>query len=124
MNRYLITGIVATFLWDANLSKAWTQPPSCIPKSQSEVTTSVNSLQQSEVILIGKVPNRRYVVVVPGKSDKVLNVVRSYIADAFLTQHQLGPYVYAGGFVNREEAECASLLLRSQGLDARVVYFH
>ncbi|WP_041233225.1 hypothetical protein [Cylindrospermum stagnale] len=123
MKRYLITGIVATVLGETLLCKAWAQRPNCIPKSLPEVTNSVNSFRQSDVIVIGSAPDRPYVVVVPGESDKVLNVVRSYISDAFLTQHRRGTYVYAGGFSKRQEAECLSLLLRSHKLDARVVYF-
>ncbi|WP_199328177.1 hypothetical protein [Cylindrospermum sp. FACHB-282] len=116
--------MVATVLWEALFCKGWAQPPNCITKNLPEVTKSANSFQQSNVIVIGKVPDRPYVVVVPEKSDKVLNLVRSYIADAFLAQHRLGGYVYAGGFSQRESAECLSNLLRSHGLDARVVYFH
>lgn len=123
MNRYLITGIVATLLWEAVFSKAWTQPPSCIPQSYI-TTTSVNSWQQNKVILIGKMPKHPYVVVVPGHSEKLLNDVRSYITDAFLSQNRRGLYIYAGGFSQREEAECLSIFLRSHKLDARVVYFH
>jgi hypothetical protein len=122
VNRYLTIGIIATIFGESLFSQAWTQQPSCTPPTQPEATKLVNSSQQSNVIVIGKVSSRPYVVVVPGNSDKLLNTVRRYVADAFLTQHKLGAYVYAGGFAKREEAECLSILLRSHGLDARVVY--
>lgn len=124
MNRYLIAGIVTTVLWNTLLCKGWTQPPQCISQSLSEVSNSVNNFRQGDVIVIGKVPNRPYVVVVPGQSEQLLNVVRRYVPDAFLAQHRLGAYIYAGGSANRHEAECLSSVLRSHGLDARVVYFH
>lgn len=124
MNRYLITGIVTTVLWNTLLCKGWTQPRLCISQSLPEVSNSVSSFRQSDVIVIGKVPNHPYVVVVPGKSEQLLNAVRRYVNDAFLAQHRLGAYVYAGGSANRHEAECLSSMLRSHGLDARVVYFH
>ncbi|MEH2326512.1 MAG: hypothetical protein V7K32_23705 [Nostoc sp.] len=124
MNRYIVAAILTTLLWNTLLSKGWTQPRSCISQSLPEVSNSVNSFRQGDVIVIGKVPNRHYVVVVPGKSEQLLNVVRSYVTDAFLAHHRLGAYVYAGGSANRHEAECLSSVLRSHGLDARVVYFH
>ncbi|MEH1783406.1 MAG: hypothetical protein V7K67_33660 [Nostoc sp.] len=124
MNRYLIAGIITTVLWNTLLCKGRTQPPPCISQRLPEVSNSVNSFRQSDVIVIGKVPNRPYVVVVPGQSEQLLNVVRHYVTDAFLAQHRLGAYVYAGGSANRHEAECLSSVLRSHGLDARVVYFH
>jgi hypothetical protein len=83
----------------------------------------VKSFRQGDAIVIGKVPNHPYVVIVPGKSEQLLNVVRHYVSDAFLAQHRLGTYVYAAGFVDKYKAECFSSLLRSHRLDARVVYF-
>ncbi|MGM3307475.1 hypothetical protein ACSQ6I_16145 [Anabaena sp. WFMT] len=123
MNRYLITGIVTTILWETLSCQAWTQPPSCIAKSLPEVSNSLNSFRKREVIVIGKIPEHPYVVIVPGNSYKLLNSVRSYVADAFIAQHKLGAYIYAGGSSYREKAECLSHLLKSRGLDARVVYF-
>jgi len=76
------------------------------------------------VIVIGKVPNRPYVVVIPGNSDQLLNVVRSYVSDAFLAKHRLGTYIYAGSSSKREEAECLSSVLKYHKIDARVIYFH
>ncbi|MTJ07266.1 MULTISPECIES: hypothetical protein [unclassified Anabaena] len=123
MNSYLITGIITAILWQASLCKAWTQPPPCIPRTLPGVSNSLNSFRENNIIVIGKVPNRQYVVVVPGESAKLLNTVRSYVSDAFLAQHRRGAYIYAGGSTKRGEAECLSYVLRSYGLDARVVYF-
>ncbi|AFW96706.1 MULTISPECIES: hypothetical protein [Nostocales] len=124
MNKYLITAIVTTVLWHSLLSKAWGQAPNCIPLSLPQVSKSVNTVQQNNVIVIGKVPNRPYVVVVPGNSDQLLNVVRSYVSDAFLAKHRLGTYIYAGSSSKREEAECLSSVLKYHRIDARVIYFH
>ncbi|OBQ34966.1 MAG: hypothetical protein AN485_14725 [Anabaena sp. MDT14b] len=120
MNKYLITAIVTTVLWHSLLSKAWGQAPNCIPRSLPQVSKSVNTVQQNNVIVIGKVPNRPYVVVVPGNSDQLLNVVRSYVSDAFLAKHRLGTYIYAGSSSKREEAECLSSVLKYHRIDARV----
>ncbi|MBO1059039.1 MAG: hypothetical protein HEQ27_22065 [Dolichospermum sp. JUN01] len=124
MNKYLITAIVTTVLWHSLLSKAWGQAPNCIPLSLPQVSKSVNTVQQNNVIVIGKVPNRPYVVVIPGNSDQLLNVVRSYVSDAFLAKHRLGTYIYAGSSSKREEAECLSSVLKYHRIDARVIYFH
>jgi hypothetical protein len=124
MNKYLITAIVTTVLWHSLLSKAWGQAPNCIPLSLPQVSKSVNTVQQNNVIVIGKVPNRPYVVVIPGNSDQLLNVVRSYVSDAFLAKHRLGTYIYAGSSSKREEAECLSSVLKYHKIDARVIYFH
>jgi hypothetical protein len=123
VNKYLVTVIVTSVLWETLLSQAWAQSPNCIAKSLPEVNKSVNSVRQNDVILIGQVPNRSYVVVVPSNSDRVLNIVRSYVADAFLAKHRLGTYIYAGASNRRQEAECLSHVLRYHKLDARVVYF-
>ncbi|MEI3652657.1 MAG: hypothetical protein V6D39_22365 [Dolichospermum lemmermannii FEM_B0920] len=124
MNKYLITAIITTVLWHSLLSKAWGQAPNCIPLSLPQVSKSVNTVQQNNVIVIGKVPNRPYVVVIPGNSDQLLNVVRSYVSDAFLAKHRLGTYIYAGSSSKREEAECLSSVLKYHRIDARVIYFH
>ena len=123
MNRYLIIGIIVTFFGQALISKTWAQPPKCIANSSPAVTQSGNSVSQGNVIVIGRVTAHPYVVVVPNNTDTVLDTVKKYIGDAFLAQHRLGPYIHAGGFAQREQAQCWSNLLRYHGLDARVVYF-
>lgn len=119
-----MTGITTAIIWPALTSPAWTQPPLCNLTSFPPVAQSMNNIQQSNLIVIGQVSERPYVVVVPGNSEQLLNIVRKYISDAFITQNRLGAYIYAGGYANRFQAECWTHLLNSQGLDARVVYFH
>lgn len=124
MNKYLIIGVILTVLGEAFISKTWAQPPNCIVgETVAEVTQYGNSISEGNVIVIGRVTARPYVVVVPHQSDTVLDTVKKYIGDAFLAQHRLGPYVHAGGFAERKQAQCWSNLLRYHGLDARVVYF-
>lgn len=67
--------------------------------------------------------NNRYVVVVPIKNSNTLNQVRRYIPDAFTEQSNLGRFVNAGAFSDRNLAELRTKMLRSNGLDARVQYF-
>ncbi|MEA5515212.1 hypothetical protein [Nodularia sp. UHCC 0506] len=123
MIKYLIIGIIVTVLGEAFISKTWAQPPNCIANSLPAVTEPANSDRQGNVIVIGKVATRPYVVVVPNQSDTALDIAKKYNNYAFLAQHRFGPFIYAGGFAKREQAECLSNLLRYHGLDARVVYF-
>ncbi|MEA5582406.1 hypothetical protein VB620_13780 [Nodularia harveyana UHCC-0300] len=123
MNKYLIIGIIVTILGEVLIGKSWAQTPNCIANGSSEVTKRANSFGQGNVIVIGRVVSHPYVVVIPQRSNTALETVKKYISDAFLAQHRLGPYIHAGGFAQRSEAECVSHFLRNQGLDARVVYF-
>jgi peptidoglycan hydrolase-like protein with peptidoglycan-binding domain len=65
----------------------------------------------------------RFVVVVPISRNDTLNQVRQYIPEAFQAESRLGPFVNAGQFRERSQAEDLSKWLRSRGLDARVDYF-
>ncbi|KAB8334527.1 peptidoglycan-binding protein [Scytonema tolypothrichoides VB-61278] len=65
----------------------------------------------------------RYVVVIPISKNDTLDEVRQYIPEAFRAESKLGPYVNAGQFRERSQAEDLSKWLRSRGLDARVEYF-
>jgi peptidoglycan hydrolase-like protein with peptidoglycan-binding domain len=72
--------------------------------------------------LFSPAEKNRYVVVVPGNED-TLRKVRDVLdfSDVSLRKSRLGNYVNAGAFSKRSLAESRSYLLRSRGLDARVV---
>ena len=65
----------------------------------------------------------RYVTAIPMRSLATLDQVRQFIPSAFVTKSGRGEYIYAGGYTNRDAAESLKHFLRSQGLDARVLYF-
>ncbi len=65
----------------------------------------------------------RYVAAVPVRSVATLAQVRQLIPSVFVAKSSRGDYVYAGGYANRDAAESLKHFLRSQGLDARVLYF-
>lgn len=65
----------------------------------------------------------RFVVIVPISRNDTLNQVRQYIPEAFRAESRLGPFINAGQFRERSQAEDLSKWLRSRGLDARVDYF-
>ena len=65
----------------------------------------------------------RYVTAVPLRTITTLEQVRQFIPNAFVARSGRGNYIYAGGYPNRDAAESLKHFLRSQGLDARVLYF-
>lgn len=67
----------------------------------------------------------RYVTAVPlrGGASLTLAQVQRLIPNAFISKSGRGDYIYAGGYTNRDGAESLKHFLRSQGLDARVLYF-
>ncbi|BBC23700.1 hypothetical protein [Pseudanabaena sp. ABRG5-3] len=67
----------------------------------------------------------RYVTAVPmgAGGAGVLAQVQSLIPNAFIAKSGRGDYIYAGGYTNRDAAEALKHFLRSQGIDARVLYF-
>lgn len=90
--------------------------------SYSNFCAPQNTLQQEGIVILGKVPNRSYVVIVPVQGGNTLDTVRTCIPDAFESISNLGAYVHAGAFSERSSAESLSRYLRSLNLDARVVY--
>jgi hypothetical protein len=65
----------------------------------------------------------RYVTAVPLRTITTLEQVRQFIPTAFVARSGRGNYIYAGGYPNRDAAESLKHFLRSQGIDARVLYF-
>ncbi len=86
--------------------------PSYLPANTS--TTSIENSAQY-----------RYVTAIPMSTGGIgaLEQVRRLIPNAFIAKSFRGNYIYAGGYTNREAAESLKHFLRSQGLDARVLYF-
>ena len=88
----------------------------------SNTDNSNNSTNSSNFRGGRSTPKNSYVVVVPVHNNDTLSQVRQYIPEAFTAQSRLGPYVNAGQFSDRSDAEKLSQALRSRGLDARVEY--
>ncbi len=83
---------------------------------------TLRALLQGNVSTPSPQPNKnRYVVIVPG-SFEILRKVSEYVKEAYLTESKLGSYVNSGEFANPDVARSRSYLLRSHGLDARVIY--
>ncbi len=73
----------------------------------------------------GSLSQYRYVTAVPLRAGAALTLaqVQRLIPNAFVSKSGRGDYIYAGGYTNRDGAESLKHFLRSQGLDARVLYF-
>lgn len=87
--------------------------PSYLPSNPSSITN------QSQY---------RYVTAIPLRSRGsgevgILNQVRRSVPNAFVAKSSRGDYIYVGGYTNRDAAESLKHYLRSQGLEARVLYF-
>jgi hypothetical protein len=82
-----------------------------------------NSEPQENVIILGKIPDAPYVVIVPLRGDAdLLSEVRQCVEDAFQTESRLGKYIQAGAFDRRSAAQQLIRQLHSLGLDARTIY--
>ena len=86
--------------------------PSYLPANTS--TTSIENSAQY-----------RYVTAIPMSTGGMgaLAQVQRLIPNAFVAKSSRGNYIYAGGYPNRDAAESLKHFLRSQGLDARGLYF-
>lgn len=95
-------------------------PPASTPLQNGVI--SDGGAAGENVIILGSIPDRPYVVAIPGDSETTLNQLRQCISDAFVTTARLGPFLQAGIFASHGEAKGVSDWLRSQGFDARVIY--
>jgi hypothetical protein len=98
------------------------------PISQSSNTSSYVTLPSYLPNNISNIENSaqyRYVTAIPMSAggEGALAQVRRLIPNAFVAKSYRGDYIYAGGYTNRDAAESLRHFLRSQGLDARVLYF-
>ncbi len=102
----------------------------------AQITTAVaQPISSTPVTLTSYLPNTtnnldnpsryRYVTAVPMSAGGMaaLAQVQRFVPRAFISKSFRGDYIYAGGYTNRDGAESLRHFLRSQGLDARVLYF-
>lgn len=85
-----------------------------------------NTQINGDVVVIGAQLNRRYQVVVAGKStaedEAMLTAIRACVLDAFVTHSELGTYIQVGSFDRRRDAETIQRILRREGYRARTIY--
>jgi hypothetical protein len=81
-----------------------------------------NGVVEGDVIVLGSLSDRPYVVAIPGEAEADLEALRLCVGDAFVTTARLGPFLQAGTFTSHADARAVAQWLRSQGFDARVIY--
>jgi hypothetical protein len=100
------------------------QSPNTLPDVNTP-TVNLPSYLPSDSFNNNNLTQYRYVTAVPisvsGLGD--LAQLQRLIPKAFISKSTRGDYIYAGGYTNRDAAESLKYFLRSQGLDARVLYF-
>lgn len=78
----------------------------------------------NDTVATAAAPERnRYFVIVPSSLESVLQKARSISSNARMAVSERGTYVEVQGFADRTSAENLTKTVRSQGLDARVIYF-
>ncbi len=100
------------------------QSPNTLPAVNTP-TVNLPSYLPSDSFNNNNLTQYRYITAVPisvsGLGD--LAQLQRLIPKAFISKSTRGDYIYAGGYTNRDAAESLKYFLRSQGLDARVLYF-
>jgi hypothetical protein len=104
-------------IWLAGMLSLEANAQVCLP-----FIDRLQPITAGKVIVVGRARETPHVVVVPASSPATLNAVRQCVPTAFLTNSRLGDYIHAGAFANYNQAASLSAMLRSRGLDARVVY--
>ncbi|MEL6326903.1 MAG: hypothetical protein AAFQ61_08370 [Cyanobacteria bacterium J06626_23] len=114
----LLGSLVGVGLWFA-----W---PTAVQAQSCEVLLtspqSLNTEQRDEVIHIGALPWRPYLVILPGADAEQLTEVRACVPDAYLSQSRLGPFVQVGSFTTRAEAEVIHRQFQRVGYDTRLIH--
>lgn len=74
-------------------------------------------------IVIGRVRERPYVVLLTSDIEDNISAIRACIPDAFLTSSSLGSYMHIASFNNyREAKELADHMNDSLGIDVRIIH--
>jgi len=101
------------------------QTPQNNPPASTPYVTLPTYLPNNNNVSPENASQYRYVTAVPMSAGGLgaLAQVQRLIPNAFIAKSFRGDYIYAGGYTNRDAAESLKHFLRSQGLDARVLYF-
>lgn len=84
---------------------------------------NLNTLEGSDVISIGQLRNRPYVVLITTNLEEELPIVRACIPDAFLTSSRLGSYIRVASLDNYWEArDLADHIGESLNIYVRVIH--
>ena len=107
------------------------------PKTPTEELTPTAAATPTESIVLGRLPQHHYVVIIPvstltpmpkeliraAPQFLLLQKIRTIAPQAFLARHFLGQYIYAGGFDRLELAQQQLRQIQPDIPNARVMYF-
>lgn len=83
-----------------------------------------NTAEGDGRIVIGRVPNRPYIVLLTHNLQENLPTIRTCIPDAFLTSSRLGSYVHIASLDNyREARELVNDINQTLDLDVRIIHY-
>lgn len=83
---------------------------------------SADATGDQELIYLGHRPNNPYVVAVPGRDHALLETLKGCYPMAFITTFRLGAYIQVAAYESHRSAKPLADWLRSQQMDARVIY--
>jgi hypothetical protein len=132
----LVTGLVASVIEvtpTAVLGAIANEPSKTIVEEPTPTASPV----PTEIIVLGRLPQHHYVVIIPvspltltpKESIKttpqflLLQRIRTILPQAFLSRHSLGHYIYVGGFDRFGLAQEQLKQIQPNIPNARVVYF-
>lgn len=113
------TGYFGTQTRDAVLRFQQSQGLPATGIADAQTISNLNAVAGGGVAPSGR---RRYTVVIPTPDQATLARVQQVVPGAVKRQSRLGNYVQAGAYATPEAADRRNQLLRSRGLDARVVF--
>ena len=134
--RRLGVGLVVSLIVSVISITAET-PSSAIADQVSMPTEGTLPVDQTEIIVLGRLPQHHYVVIIPvatltpttkepittTSQFVLLQKIRTIAPQAFLARHSLGQYIYVGGFEKFGLAQQQLRQIQPNISNARVVYF-
>ncbi|MEL6228844.1 MAG: hypothetical protein AAFR24_02930 [Cyanobacteria bacterium J06627_3] len=83
-----------------------------------------NTVEGDGRIVIGRVPDRPYIVLLTHNLQENLPTIRTCIPDAFLTSSRLGSYIHIASLDNyREAKELVNDINQTLDLDVRIIHY-
>jgi hypothetical protein len=120
VSKLIVVAAISWIIW--NLQASIVQASPCSELLNVSQRPGFNTRQEGNLIILGRLPKYRYVVVVPSGSEEKLEQVRQCVPDALIAKSNFGNYILAGSFPDQASAKSIYHALRSLGLDARIIY--
>ena len=116
-NLILSCSLLMGIVFDVLVSPGRTASLACLDE-----LASAEAAGDQELIYIGHRPDTPYVVAVPGRDHVLLETLKGCYPMAFITTFRLGAYIQVAAYESHRSAKPLADWLRSQQMDARVIY--